>query len=81
MDTWTTYVARGGREVVTRIERDKRGEGAITSVEMFDTASGEPVIARKDEDVNGDGEIDVVSIYRDGKLVRREISDPQLVEL
>jgi hypothetical protein len=31
--------------------------------------------------VNGDGEIDVVSIYESGKLVRREISDPALVEL
>lgn len=81
MDTWTTYITKNGREVVSRIERDKRGEGAITIVEMFDAEAGEPVIARKDEDVNGDGEIDVVSIYRKGKLVRREISDPHLVEL
>lgn len=81
MDTWTTYVSVKGKEVITRIERDERGEGSVTMVEVFDTATGEAVIARKDEDVNGDGEIDVVSIYKAGRLVRREISDPALVEL
>ena len=78
-DTWTTYVVVGGREVVARIERDARGEGSVTVVELFDTGTGEAVIARKDEDVNGDGEIDVVSVYESGKLVRREISDPELL--
>ena len=76
-----TYIVRNGREVVSRIERDKRGEGSVTIVEVFDTSTGRPVIARKDEDLNGDGEVDIVSIYREGKLVRREISDPDLVEL
>ncbi len=81
MDTWTTYIAVGGEEVVARIERDTRGEGTITVVELFDTETGRAVIARKDEDVNGDGQIDVVSIYESGRLVRREISDPSLIEL
>lgn len=81
MDTWTTYVPVGGHEVIQRIERDERGEGAVTQVEVFDTSTGEAVISRKDEDVNGDGEVDVVSIYQAGHLVRREISDPSLVEL
>jgi hypothetical protein len=81
MDTWTTYIAVNGSEVVARIERDDLGEGTITIVEVFDTATGEAVILRKDEDINGDGQIDVVSIYESGKLVRREISDPSLVEL
>jgi hypothetical protein len=81
MDTWTTYITVSGGEVIARIERDTRGEGSVTMVEEFDTATGEAVIVRKDEDVNGDGEIDVVSIYESGKLVRREISDPSLVEL
>ena len=81
MDTWTTYVAVGGHEVISRIERDERGEGAITLVEVFDTSSGDAVLSRKDQDVNGDGEVDVVSIYQAGRLVRREISDPSLVEL
>ena len=39
------------------------------------------MIARREEDVNGDGVADVKSIYEDGKLVRREISDPALVPL
>lgn len=81
MDTWTRYIAVDGNEVITRIERDERGDGAITAVELFETGSGEAVIARKDEDLNGDGEIDVVSIYESGRLVRREISDPSLIEL
>ena len=81
MDTWTTYIVVNGREVVARIERDKRGDGQVTIVEVFDTNTGEAIIVRRDEDVNGDGEVDVVSIYEDGKLVRREISDPKLVEL
>jgi hypothetical protein len=81
MDSWTTYVVRNGREVVSRIERDELGHGSVTIVEIFDTSTGEAVISRKDEDVNGDGKIDVVSFYEHGKLVRREISDPTLMEL
>ena len=60
--------------------RDTRGEGSVTVVEIFDTDTGQAVIARKDEDLNGDGEIDVVSIYQAGRLVRREISDPSFIE-
>ena len=67
--------------MVARIEHDKRGDGAVTMAETFDTTTGQAVLSRRDEDVNGDGEVDVVSIYEEGKLVRREISDPALVEL
>lgn len=81
MDTWTSYIAVDGKEVISRIERDEIGDGAVTAVELFDTGTGQAVIARKDEDLNGDGEIDVVSIYESGRLVRREISDPSLMEL
>jgi hypothetical protein len=81
MDSWTTYVVRDGREVVSRIERDDLGQGTVTIVEVFDTSTGEAVISRKDEDVNGDGQVDVVSFYEAGRLVRREISDPALIEL
>ena len=81
MDTWTSYITVDGHEVVARIERDTLGEGTITNVEIFDTDSGRAVIARRDEDLDGDGEVDVVSIYRNGRLVRREISDPALAEL
>ena len=64
-----------------QISQDELGQGTVTIVEVFDTSSGEAVISRKNEDVNGDGQIDVVSFYEDGRLVRREISDPALVEL
>ena len=67
MDSWTTYVVRDGREVVSQIERDELGQGTVTIVEVFDTSSGEAVISRKDEDVNGDGQVDVVSFYEAGK--------------
>ena len=33
------------------------------------------------EDLDGDGSIDLVSIYRAGKLVRREILKPEVVPL
>jgi len=39
------------------------------------------VLARREEDRNGDGTPDITSIYENGKLVRREISDPALVPL
>lgn len=81
MDSWTTYVVRGGRELVSRIERDEIGQGTVTIILVFDTSTGEAVIERKDEDMNGDGQVDVVSFYEGGRLVRREISDPSLVEL
>ena len=81
MDTWTRYIAVNGREVIDRIERDGRGAGSVTLVERFDTKTGAAVLSRKDEDVDGDGDVDVVSIYEAGRLVRREISDPSLVEL
>jgi hypothetical protein len=29
----------------------------------------------REEDLDGDGEIDVRSVFRQGKLVRRELSD------
>ena len=41
----------------------------------------EAVLAKREEDRNGDGTPDITSIYRNGKLVRREISDPALVPL
>jgi len=80
-DHWTDYRAVGSRELVWRVERDTSGDGKIDLSEFFDTETGEPVIARREEDKNGDGEADVVSIYRNGKLVRREINDPDLVPL
>jgi hypothetical protein len=39
------------------------------------------VLAQREEDKNGDGKIDVTSVYENGKLVRREIADPNLTPL
>jgi hypothetical protein len=39
------------------------------------------VLARREEDKNGDGNIDITSIYENGRLKTREISDPSLVPL
>jgi hypothetical protein len=81
MDQWTHYELRGDREVPARIERDTNGDGRPDVFENYDTSSGQPVLTRREEDRNGDGKIDVTSIYENGKLVRREISDPALVPL
>jgi Flp pilus assembly protein TadD len=54
-------------------ERDTNGDGVLDRFDRFDDDGR---IGLREEDVDGDGEIDVRSVYRGGKLVRREISDP-----
>ncbi len=81
MDTWTTYQTVKGEEIPVRIERDTTGNGEPDVFESFSVVHGKPVLAKREEDKNGDGKIDVTSIYEGGKLVRREISDPNLVPL
>ena len=61
MDVWTTYVNEGGFEHVSRIERDRRGQGFADTIEIFTTSDGSSVLVRREEDLNGDGEIDVVT--------------------
>jgi len=78
-DTWTTYAVVGGKELPAIIKRDSNGSGKVDIIETFETSSGKPVIAKREEDTNGDGTIDVTSIYRRGKLYRRELTDPALV--
>jgi hypothetical protein len=78
-DTWTTYAVVGGKEMPASIKRDSNGSGKVDIIETFETSSGTPVIAKREEDINGDGTIDVTSIYRRGKLYRRELTDPALV--
>ncbi len=34
---------------------------------------------RKEEDKNGDGSVDITSYYENGKLVRKEVSDPSVL--
>ncbi len=80
-DTWTRYGVVDGRETVTHIEVDKSGRGFADTFETFESQNGKAVIARREEDMDGDGEVDLVSIYRKGKLVRREILKPEVVPL
>jgi len=81
MDTWTTYAPAGDEDVVTRVERDASGDGEPDTFETYEQEDGDTVLVRREEDKNGDGVADITSIYEDGKLVRREISDPALMPL
>ncbi len=82
IDTWTTYQVAGSDEIVLRIERDKNGDGRPNLFEDYQpNAEGKAQIVRREEDVNADGDIDVTSHYENGKLVRREVTDPGLVPL
>jgi len=81
MDLWRFYELVDGRELVTRIERDEEGRGFADTFDTYEARDGRAVLARRERDVDGDGEVDVTSYYRDGKLVRREILDPDLLPL
>jgi hypothetical protein len=84
MDLWTRY-ANGANsensEQVSQIERDLRGGGFADTFEIFESQNGRSMLVRREQDLNGDGEIDVVSFYVDGKLVRRQIRDSDLIPL
>jgi hypothetical protein len=65
----------GGRLVSEA--QDTNGDGVLDRFERFDPG-GEVVV--REEDLNGDGKIDIRSFFEKGKLVRREIIDPELME-
>jgi len=77
-DVWYRFSVEGGVELVTRIERDKQGHGRPDVFETFVPDGDRAQLAKREEDVDGDGQADIVSIYRDGKLVRRELASPEL---
>ena len=77
VDTRTHFAPGSGPELAIRIERDTLGNGGTDTVEFFDTDSGTAIIGRSERDVDGDGRVDIVSFYEKGKLVRREIHDPE----
>ena len=81
MDAWTIYLVQSGVEAVARIERDRSGRGFADTFETFVQRDGKALILRREEDINGDGEIDVVSFYKDGKLRRRQIRDPDITRM
>ena len=57
-----------------RVEaRDTNDDGRLDRFDRFDDRGR---VVMQEEDRNADGRIDVRSIYRAGKLVRREFSDP-----
>ncbi len=80
-DTWTFYSLKDGSEMVARIERDERGGGYADTFEFFEASDEKSILLRREEDHNGDGNIDMVSIFVEGKLVRREILNPDVVSL
>jgi tetratricopeptide (TPR) repeat protein len=53
-------------------ESDTDGDGAI---DRFDRFGADGRVDLREEDLDGDGRIDVRSVFRGGKLVRRELSD------
>ena len=81
MDVWTTYGVSHGKEVVVKIERASTGSGPPDIIETYDISTGTSLLSKLEEDRNGDGTVDVTSRYDNGKLVQREISDPDLAPL
>ncbi len=55
--------------------RDTSGDGRLDTFDRFDDRGR---LAVREEDLDGDGQVDVRSVYRAGKLVRRELSSPEL---
>ncbi len=81
MDVWTIYGVSHGKEVVERVEQATKGSGPPDRIEIYETGTGKSQLSKLEEDRNGDGTVDVISHYENGKLVQREISDPDLAPL
>jgi hypothetical protein len=56
--------------------RDTIGDGRYDKIEHFDEDGR---LALREEDLNHDGQIDVRTAYRNGRMVRREIMNPEIV--
>ena len=80
-DTWIRYRLKDGFETISQIDIDRAGRGFADTFETFEARQGKAMLARRDQDLDGDGKIDLVSIYREGKLVRRNILKPEVVPL
>ncbi|MCP4007574.1 MAG: hypothetical protein GY725_25620 [bacterium] len=78
MDSSTFF---GDDGIPVRNERDTNGDGKTDIWEHYEGRdAAKIVLARKEEDMNHDGRVDVTSHYKKGKLVRKDIDDPDLVE-
>lgn len=78
-DTRISFQVVDGEEIPRRVERATDGAARPDVIETFEGVEGRAVLVRREEDANGDGSIDIISIYENGKLVRREISDASLL--
>jgi len=76
MDTWIQYSVVDGDEIVVSIERDRKGRGFADTFEKFEPVDGKATISQREEDLDGDREIDVRSVYGNGKLIRKEVLNP-----
>jgi hypothetical protein len=81
MDLWTRYSTQNGSEEVTQIEHDRAGRGFADTFEYFQTQGGKTLLVRRERDINGDGQVDVVSFYAEGRLVRRQIAEAGLAPM
>jgi hypothetical protein len=81
MDVWTIYGVSHGKEVVERVEQATKGSGPPDRIETYETDTGKSQLSKLEEDRDGDGTVDVTSHYENGKLVQREILDPDLAPL
>lgn len=79
MDVWTIFSVDTVQELATRIDSDTKQRGFPDTFEHFEIVNGQAVLVRREQDMTGNREIDIVSIYQQGKLVRREIADPALL--
>ena len=75
-DTYAVFEA--GDRPMARMEVDTTGDGRFDRVEHFD-ADG--ALTLREEDINGDARIDVRTAFESGRMVRREILDPEALSL
>jgi Flp pilus assembly protein TadD len=57
-------------------DRDTDGDGRA---DLFDRFDGSGSLALREEDLDGDGQVDLRTAYRSGRIVRREIVNPDAV--
>jgi tetratricopeptide (TPR) repeat protein len=63
-----------------RLERDERDSDGDGRIDLRDAFDPEGRVAVREEDLDGDGEIDLVTHYEGGKLTRREVRNPALLD-
>jgi antitoxin component YwqK of YwqJK toxin-antitoxin module len=78
MDFRTFYGPEG---VPIRTEEDTNEDGRTEIWEFYEGQDpGQISLVRKEEDLDADGGVDVTSYYEKGKLVRKEVADPEVLQ-